>query len=74
MHQMPAQGKGSVEIWLFEWGGLGEQWGPKLGTGKLQVWAPISPHSERITNWYTHLWRANLAGYMFHTVCWAFNA
>jgi len=59
---------------VFEWGGLGEQWGPKLGTGKSQVWAPISPHSERAMRSYTHLWRADSAGYTLHTVCWAFDA
>jgi len=74
MHRMLAQVDGSVEICVFEWGGLGEQWGPKLGTGKLQVWAPISPHSERTMRWYTHLWRAGSAGYMLHTMCWAFDA
>ena len=74
MHRMLAQVVGSVEICVFEWGGLGEQWGPKLGTGKSQVWAPISPHSERTTRLYTHLWRANSTGYMLHTVWWAFDA
>ena len=71
---MLAQVEGNVEIGVFEWGGLGEQWGPKLGTGKLQVWAPISPHSERTTRLYTHHWRANSSGYMLHTVCRAFDA
>jgi len=71
---MLAQFEGSVEIGVFEWGGLGEQWGPKLGSGKSQVWAPICPHSERTMIRYTHLWRAGSVGYMLHTVFWAFDA
>jgi len=71
---MLAHFEGNVEIGVFEWGGLGEQWGPKLGTWTSQVWAPISPHSKRTTKSYTHLWRAHSTGYMLHTMCWAFDA